>query len=57
VSEDPSGAIKKPDLGSELVSGLFSGSKIDADLTQIIKVWPELPEHIKAAIMALIRTT
>jgi len=26
------------------------------DLEQIITAWPELPEHIKAAIMALIRT-
>jgi hypothetical protein len=28
----------------------------DTDLVEIVAVWPELPEHIKAAIMALIRT-
>jgi hypothetical protein len=34
---------------------LFSDSKIDLNLAQIIKVWPELPEHIKAAVRALVR--
>jgi len=30
--------------------------KLPQDLSEIFTVWPELPEHIKAAIMALIRT-
>ncbi|MHC4638042.1 MAG: hypothetical protein ACYTBV_11145 [Planctomycetota bacterium] len=31
-------------------------SELPQDLVEIIAVWPELPEHIKAAVMALIRT-
>ena len=29
---------------------------LSSDLTQIVEVWPELPEHIKAAIKAIIET-
>ena len=29
---------------------------LPADLTEIVAVWPELPEHIKAAIKALVQT-
>ena len=27
------------------------------DLAEIVQVWPELPEHIKAAIIALVQTS
>jgi hypothetical protein len=26
------------------------------DLAKIVEIWPELPEHIKAAVMPLVRT-
>ena len=40
----------------ELVSGLFFESENDPDLKLILQRWPELPEHIKAAIKALVQT-
>ncbi len=30
--------------------------QLPADLVEIVAVWPELPEHIKAAVKALIQT-
>ncbi len=30
--------------------------KLPADLAEIVAVWPELPEYIKAAIKALVQT-
>jgi hypothetical protein len=35
---------------------LFSKKEIDADLRLLIERWPILPEHIKAAVKALVKT-
>ncbi len=49
----------KPNSKSEnrnLVSGLFSTLENAPDLRLVVEKWPELPEHIKAAIKALVQT-
>jgi hypothetical protein len=35
---------------------LFFESEIDPELALVQEDWPKLPEHIKAAILALLRT-
>jgi hypothetical protein len=36
--------------------GEIDTSELPPDLAEIVSVWPELPEHIKAAIKALVQT-
>ena len=36
--------------------GEIDTSNLPPDLAEIVAVWPELPEHIKAAIKALVQT-
>jgi hypothetical protein len=36
--------------------GEIDTSELPPDLAEIVAVWPNLPEHIKAAIKALIQT-
>jgi len=52
----PTGKSGDKSENPNLVSGLFSKSEIEPDFLQLIEAWPSLPEHIKAAIKALIQT-
>jgi len=52
----PTGESGDKSENPNLVSGLFSKSEIEPDFLQLIEAWPSLPEHIKAAIKALIQT-
>ncbi|MHC4703385.1 MAG: hypothetical protein ACYTFQ_22695 [Planctomycetota bacterium] len=36
--------------------GEIDTSELPPDLVEIVAVWPQLPEHIKAAIKALVQT-
>ena len=50
-----------PVLSTSLDKSLQKQAKIDTqnlpdDLAEIVAVWPKLPEHIKTAIRALVKT-
>ena len=51
--------ISKPQLTPQLTPKSQKENEVDtqnlpADLVEIVAVWPKLPEHIKAAIKALV---
>jgi len=48
--------LRSKSENQNLVSGLFSALENDLDLRLVVEKWPELPEHIKAAIKALVQT-
>ena len=55
-SQSSDGKGLSENSNSERVHNRVHNSKISPDLERIISVWPELPEHIKAAINALVQT-
>ncbi len=47
----------KPAYKKILKTAETQSENLSPDLTEIVAVWPELPEHIKAAIKALVQTS
>jgi hypothetical protein len=35
---------------------LLTTAKMDPDLARVVAAWPDLPGHIKAAVLALVAT-
>lgn len=55
-SEKPAKHIQKQTF-SEPIEKILRGSCIsDPELRKIVEIWPQLPEHIKAGIQALVQT-
>jgi len=54
LQPQPSGAYK-PAYKENLKMAENQGQNLSPELAKIVAVWPELPEHIKAAIKALIQ--
>ena len=55
-SQSPNSEELSKSTNSERVQNRVHKSEVCAELQQIITAWPELSEHIKAAIKALIQT-
>jgi hypothetical protein len=39
-----------------LALALAQAELIDADLARLVSAWPTLPAHVKAAVLALVKT-
>jgi hypothetical protein len=39
-----------------LLAGCSTSPELPSDLACVVEAWPQLPEHIKAAVLALVGT-
>jgi hypothetical protein len=51
-TEDPQAL--PADAAPRLPAGCSTPAELPSDLARVVEAWPQLPEHIKAAVQALI---
>lgn len=56
LARDDAGALPRNDLRPEAGPACTPLAQIGPDLARVVTAWPQLPEHIKAAVLALIST-
>jgi len=56
TSDDNTSALTAPLTGAA-ASPCEPLRETDPDLARIVNAWPELPAHIRAAVLALVQTT
>ena len=57
IIEEIQPSLKNDQDDDEQKQGEIDTSELPPDLAEIVVVWPDLPEHIKAAIKALIESS
>jgi hypothetical protein len=57
ASADCKTKLRQPASFSGAAEGAFDGktADFDPDLARVVNAWPSLPEHVRAAILALVR--
>jgi hypothetical protein len=54
---DPDGIGTNRDFSTETAKRAPGGAVLaDHDLARVVRAWPDLPEHVKAAVLALVTT-
>ncbi len=52
----PTAAIPSAPARSSVAHQLPTAAEIDPDLARVVTAWPDLPTHIRAAVLALVGT-
>jgi hypothetical protein len=54
--QGPVGAAVSESALPRLLAGCSTPPELPPDLARVVEAWPQLPEHIKAAVLALVQT-